>query len=523
MVQLMTDADPNLKDNLQIVAMKGAAQTMMGRNTDAHATLSATGLENDANAALWRGLAEARISDWTGARHDLALAESVLGRYPLHWQTAARLARARTGLATGDLTAAQDGLNALSNNLTEEESGEAKLYDARLLAAQGHLNQAVASLRGVEQSPALRIAALATYTRVDLQLAANKIKYDEATETLEKLRYRWRGDDLELQTLRKLGSLYFARKRWREGLTTIRIAAVNFSNTDQGRQSQDDMRQAFVDLFLGGKADALAPVDALALYYDFLELTPIGSDGDEMIRRLADRLVAVDLLGPAAELLKHQVDNRLEGVAKAEVATRLAMIYLMDHKSKEALAAIRDTRQTRLPDDLNTERRQLEARALADNKQYEEAIDLLADDDSGSVRNLRAEVYWEAGNYPLAGSKIEELLGDRWQQPGALTDIERAQVMRASIAYSLAQRDADVDRIRAHFGTQMNSSPDAKEFAVVTEHLDRQGITFRDLAKRVATVDTLQSFMTDLRHQASVDAAKSAAAAAPKPAQTASN
>ena len=31
-----------------------------------------------------------------------------------------------------------------------------------------------------------------------------------------------------------------------------------------------------------------------------------------MIRRLADRLVAVDLLDPAAELLQHQVDNRLQ-------------------------------------------------------------------------------------------------------------------------------------------------------------------------------------------------------------------
>ena len=36
---------------------------------------------------------------------------------------------------------------------------------------------------------------------------------------------------------------------------------------------------AFVDLFLKGKVDAMPPVEALAMFYDFIELTPIGPDG----------------------------------------------------------------------------------------------------------------------------------------------------------------------------------------------------------------------------------------------------
>ena len=54
-----------------------------------------------------------------------------------------------------------------------------------------------------------------------------------------------------------------------------------------------------------------------SLFYDNIDLTPIGADGDEMIRRMADRLVAVDLLGPAANLLAYQVNKRLDGVARA--------------------------------------------------------------------------------------------------------------------------------------------------------------------------------------------------------------
>ena len=96
------------------------------------------------------------------------------------------------------------------------------------------------------------------------------------------------------------------------------MATQNFPNDDMAGRAQDDMRAAFVDLFLNGKADQMPPVDALALFYDFIDLTPIGPDGDEMIRRMADRLVAVDLLGPAADLLNYQVNKRLDGVARAK-------------------------------------------------------------------------------------------------------------------------------------------------------------------------------------------------------------
>ena len=51
-----------------------------------------------------------------------------------------------------------------------------------------------------------------------------------------------------------------------------------------------------------------------------------------MIRKLAERLVSVELLDQGAELLQYQVDNRLQGAARAQVATRLAVIYLMNHK-----------------------------------------------------------------------------------------------------------------------------------------------------------------------------------------------
>ena len=48
------------------------------------------------------------------------------------------------------------------------------------------------------------------------------------------------------------------------------------------RQIQDQASAAFDFLYLGGKADALPPVEALSLFYDFRDLMPVGRRGDEI-------------------------------------------------------------------------------------------------------------------------------------------------------------------------------------------------------------------------------------------------
>ena len=231
------------------------------------------------------------------------------------------------------------------------------------------------------------------------------------------------------------------------------------------------MRGAFVNLFLKGGADKMKPVDALALFYDNIDLTPIGPDGDEMIRRMSDRLVAVDLLGPAANLLAYQVDKRLDGIAKAQVATKLAAVYLMDHKPDKAVATIRDFQITGLPDEEMHERMLLQARAFAALKQWDNALDLIAVDQSDDTRACAPISIGKAatGRWPARSPK--NCWQGRWTDAVPLTITDRGHVLRAAVAYSLANDEASLARLRANFGAKMKGTPDGNLFAVLSaEH-----------------------------------------------------
>src|SRR5581483_4989037 len=102
--------------------------------------------------------------------------------------------------------------------------------------------------------------------------------------------------ETEIEALKMLAHLYTADGRYRDAFYVMRAAIAAHPHSDMTRQIQQEAAATFDALFLAGKDDAMPAIDALALFYDFRELTPVGNRGDEMIRRLADRLVSVDLL-----------------------------------------------------------------------------------------------------------------------------------------------------------------------------------------------------------------------------------
>ena len=502
LINLIQTSDPGLRGDIQLATMRAAADYMMGRYRDAHNDLAGPSFDGDRHAALWRALTEAALENWSVSRTYLAQAMPVLKKYQPEWQARVRLTDAEAALGIGKLELADAAMMRVPHDLGASDALEAQLVKARIEAAENHYPAAVPLFAAVENGADERLAAQAIFYQTSAALAAGAIEPKQGIAILERLRYRWRGDALEMKTLRKLAALYFQQRKWQSGLKTLRVATQNFVGEEQAHAAQDDMRAAFANLYIKGGADKLPPVESLAIFYDNIDLTPIGADGDDMIRRMVDRLVAVDLLGPAATLLAYQVDKRLDGVAKAQVSTKLAAIYLMDHKPQAAVDALHKSQISGLPDQDGHARLILEARAFAALKQWDNALDLVAVDEQPDTRRLRADIYWEAGNWVMAGQKTEELMGARWSDPIPLSNGERGQVLRMAVSYSLANDETSLDRLRQHFAPKMLGTPDNGTFTVLSQEIDMHGMAFRDAAAKIASVDTLQAFMKDFsRHQ----------------------
>jgi hypothetical protein len=152
-----------------------------------------------------------------------------------------------------------------------------------------------------------------------------------------------------------------------------------------------------------------------------------------MIRRLADRLVAVDLLDQASELLQYQVDRRLEGSARAQVAARLAMVYLTSRKADRAISALRTTRIADLSGELRQQRLLLEARAQSDVGRHDLALDIISNIAGREAIRLRSDIYWAARRWRESSEQIELYYADRWRDFKPLNPVEKGDVIRAVV------------------------------------------------------------------------------------------
>jgi hypothetical protein len=518
-INALADQAPGMLGEPEVRGLRGAARAMIGRLEEAQADFSAAALSNDPATRVWQGYIAAEQGDWAGARQAFAGGASVIDDFPPVWRARFGAAHAMAALETGDLAAARALLEySFSQEAPAVDQLTARLVQARLFELDGQTERALKVYQAVARAPLDGVATPARLGAVRLALAKGTMKPDAAVAELEQLKWRWRGDATELAVIRTLGEIYLSQGRYREALDALRGAGNRMASMPGATELQADLANAFRALFLEGAADGLQPVQALALFYDFRELTPIGADGDEMVRRLARRLVDVDLLDQAAELLKHQVDNRLEGVAKAQVATDLATVYLMDRQAEAALQAIWSSRTTLLPSAMNAERRALEARALMELGRFDHALEVLDRDQSPAAREVRAEVAWKQEKWSEAAAMYEARLGERWKDAATpLAADEEGRLIRAGVGYSLGRDAGALARLSRNYGPFVERARSASSLRVALDGLDgvEGGPAPRDFTALAAGADTFAGWVAAMKTQLrEKTAARPAAAAA---------
>ncbi|PHS27846.1 MAG: hypothetical protein COA84_03560 [Robiginitomaculum sp.] len=495
MLELAQRLDPSLVQEGEFRALRGAANVLFSRTKDARADFAAQTLNRDPSAALWRGYLAAQMEDWGPARREFDAGREAFYLLVPEWQARFRNAYARSALALNDLGAARRQLDeAMAIDTELPIRMTTRMIRASYAEVSGDTQKAIRYYQIVADSGYEPLETQALFNITRLRTEAGEMKPVQAANILENLRYRWRGDNTELEEVLALGKIYGELGDYNRALKAMNTAVMRFPDSPVTRRISDDMHKIFNDLFLHGGADSMDPVQALALFYQFIDMVPIGAEGDRMLRLLADRLVDFDLLPQATELLQHQVDNRIRsGQARAQIAAKLALIYLMDRKPEKALNAIRGTRQARLPKDLNQQRRLIEARALIALGRTDHALELIENDRTRGAAILRANIAWQSKNWPLAGPTMLNVAQRHMARLNTLGEENASLILRTAIALSLSKNWDGLERLRKTFAKAMSQTEERETFDLVTQRKPLGDVPVKDLAPMLAETESLRA------------------------------
>ena len=493
------EAKPGQEDFSALI-MHSVASTLMGRPEQGLKDLASPAIGTNYDSQLWKALALARQGKWADAREKFKNVEFAVTSLPLELQRAVLTEAMRAAIEVKDYSGAASRGNDLDViGIPPDLKPAIAVLRGRLAEALGREKDALAEYKTAARSADRASAMEARLLDIALRQKRDEIGQEDALRDLETLSVTWRGDGLEVKALSMMARIYSEIGRYGASLGAARTATRLQPNSDISRAAQDDAAALFAQLFLSPKGDDMPPVDALALFYEYSELTPIGRRGDEMIRRLADRLVAVDLLDQASELLQYQVDHRLEGAARAQVAARLAMVYLMNRKPDRAIGALRTTRIADLAGELRQQRLLLEARAQSDIGRRDLGLDIISNIAGREAIRLRSDIYWAARRWRESSEQIELYYGDRWRDFKPLNPVEKGDVIRAVVGYALAEDSIGLSRFREKYAALMNGEADRAAFEVASKPASTNSAEFAQIAKMAASVDTLDGFLREMK------------------------
>ncbi|MFA7430740.1 MAG: tetratricopeptide repeat protein [Rhodospirillaceae bacterium] len=496
---------PDMANTSAFHALRGAANYLMGRYDEAVEDMSHPSLAGIQEATFWRAAAQAQLGDPALQALTLRDTGGAINSYPRRVKVPLAIVAAHAAVeAADDLTASNFLTAARIDENTPHEQAALTYIEGRQAVGIGNYSQALELWGDVADSDDRYYRALASRDRLELMHKLEELSRADLIKGLERLRFAWRGGDFEFNLLMRLGDLYTQTGEHGDALRVWQQASTYFSDEIRMAEAGQRMREAFRSLYYQGLADSMPPVRAIALFDEFRHLTPDGAEGDEMIRRLADRLVSMDLLQQAAVLLERQVRHRLSGVDRARVGARLGLVYLFDRQPNKAVETLLSTKDSGMPPALDRQRRHLMARALADMDRMGDAIALLAEDDSRDAHLLRAEIHWNKQDWAGAAQALEAVIPDP-ARTLVLAGEEARLVLDWATALTLAQDEGGVRNLRRRYAEAMNRTPLARAFELITTPPEQGLIDYRTVADRIKQAEDFRAFLAAYRDRLRTD------------------
>ncbi len=314
--------------------------------------------------------------------------------------------------------------------------------------------------------------ARAELDQTDMLLKSGQIKTEEAIARLEKLKFIWRGDELEYKILMKLSEYEESLQNFVPALRTYKYVLDSFPNSNGSVYITHQMANIYNNFIFskGGVASKMEDFDLVALFYEFRELTPIGAAGDKIVLMIAKRLINLDLLDEAEQILSHQIKYRLTGKDKIITGDHLAAVYIMNKKPDLAVEILKNTDLVNHGFLEHISRQRLKAKAYLDLKNYQSVLEILQSDDSSDSHIMKEGAYFKSGSWEnyalLAESKILPLIAAE----KILPENHEKEAFRLAISYSMQNKLEELKYLASHLKTHNTILQNAIKFIASTNN-----------------------------------------------------
>lgn len=454
----------------KLAALRGAANFLMYRFTDAARDFAAAELNNNQEADYWRGMLADLLGNPDQNYDYLGLHADYISKYPPIFRQRLAIVAADRAIGGKDYNTALKIVDTLTQDgLVAPVQSYVNFLMAKISADTGQDKEAKETwdkLAADYRHPFVQ--ARAEFSRILWEMEKENLPKEEMIDRLERLRLAWHGDSLELNVLTMLGDLYADQKDYVNAMRIWHGGVIAFPNTVAAIDMARKMQEAFITMFNEGLAESLPPLEALALYYEYKSYTPTGNTGNAIINKLAERLVSVDLLNQAATLLDNQMRNQMEKERRSEIGARLAHVYLLNHQPQKALAALQNSVYGDNPLMLRLLRNRLTAQAMLDLGQPDKALATLGSDNSVEAERIRIRVYWQQKDWPKLTGSIENILKTRKDITAPVTLEESEDLLRLALAYVFQNNRVQLKYLQDYFGPLMEDNPNRQVFEFIT-------------------------------------------------------
>lgn len=489
--KLEQEQQPTQKLNL----MLGIGNMLASRNDRAVDYFMKPEFAADNEVKLWRLLALGERKANAEYKMDIVANTHFLHTYPARIKKRMALAGIQYALQLKDDALAQLFIDILKElPRTAETDTLINYYDAEKIRLQGYIRSALPFYKIVANSEFEKYAALGRFRLAEFSSDLTNTSLKSVIREFERLKFAWGEYKFKINVLNRLIELYLKTENYYMALKSMRDLSILTS--DQKSVIERRMIEIMEEIYYYNNDNDFSPIKSLALFDDFGYLISRSEHQTAIMLKLADRLVAVDLLDRAYKILHGYMIEKaseLTDTERSAMGSRLALLHLFKNEPDRAVENLDETESPNIPETLMLQRKIIRAKALSQLNHIDEALALIDNDYSKNAILLKTEIFWNNQRWSEAADSIRMLI-EKPVEGKPLSDEQIRYILDWTTALKKAGKETVIVRVRNTFGPYFEKTPYSSIFRLLTDTLEKNKISIKNINQAVQDAATFSDF-----------------------------